>query len=113
MKGGVTELVARGVRFTDNDVLPFDTIILATGYRAAVGLLDGSVQLDSCGFPLRTDEVTSADQPNLYFVGHNPDVRGGLYRIARDAALAAARVRSALDGTPRTPTERRQRRSEK
>ena len=35
LKGSVTELVANGVRFADHDVLPIDTIILATGYPSS------------------------------------------------------------------------------
>ena len=107
MKRGAVDLVPGAVRCADGDVLPIDTVILATGYRAAVGFLSGVARLDGCGFAMRTDAVTSADHPGLYFVGHNPDIRGGLYRIGRDARLAAARIRSSLDGTQRTPTERR------
>jgi hypothetical protein len=36
--------------------------------------------------------VTSADQPHLYFVGHNYDATGGIANIARDARLVAARL---------------------
>lgn len=113
LKGGVSELVATGVRFSDGAAAPIDTIILATGYRAAVGFLDDPVRLDHCGFARRSDAVTSADQPNLYFVGHTPDTRGGLYRIARDATVAAARIKATLDDTRRRSTERRRRHNEK
>jgi hypothetical protein len=106
LKREVVEFVPDGVRFADGETASFDTVILATGYRAGIGFLGDAVRRDSCGLPLRTDDVTSADQPNLYFVGHNPDVRGGLYRIGRDAKLAAERVRSGLDGARQRATER-------
>jgi hypothetical protein len=48
--------------------------------------------VDERGFALRTDRVTSADQPDLYFVGHNYDATGGLFNIARDAPLVAERI---------------------
>ena len=53
------------------------------------GVLGNLIRTDSCGFALRTDRVTSADQPNLYFVGHNYDTRGALRNIAQDARLVA------------------------
>jgi thioredoxin reductase len=113
LKGQVIELVPGAVRFADGETIPFETVVLATGYRAAIGFLGDSVRRNPCGFALRTDEVTSADHPGLYFVGHNPDVRGALYRIGRDARVAAQRVRSALDDRRRRTTERGQRSNER
>ena len=52
----------------------------------------GLVETDSCGFAARHDRVVSADQPALYFVGHNYDTRGGLRNIGEDARLAASRI---------------------
>ena len=43
--------------------------------------------------------VASADQPRLYFVGHNYDATGGLTNIRRDAPLAAEAVKNALSRT--------------
>ena len=74
-----------GARFDDGSEQAFDEVILATGYRAALGFLGGAIRLDACGFASRRDRVASADQPDLYFVGHNYDMRGGLFNIARDA----------------------------
>lgn len=85
-----------GVRFSDDSVEPFDDVILATGYRPALQPLDGVVRTDPRGFALRTDRVTSADRPRLFFVGHNYDVTGGLWNIRRDAPLAARRVRDVV-----------------
>jgi len=92
VRGAVGEFTDRGVRFADGSAEPFDDVIFATGFTAALGPLGGLVRTDAKGFALRTDRVTSADQPNLYFVGHNYDSTGGLYNIRRDAGIAAARI---------------------
>jgi cation diffusion facilitator CzcD-associated flavoprotein CzcO len=95
LKTGVAEFTGGGVRFTDGSEEPYDVVILATGYRAAVGPLGDIVRLDGCGFAARRKRVVSADQPGLYFVGHNYDARGGLRNIAQDARLAARLIREA------------------
>jgi lysine/ornithine N-monooxygenase len=105
LKGGVSEFTASGVRFADDSAEPFDAVILATGYRAAVGMMGKVIRLDDCGFALRRERVVSVDQPDLYFVGHNYDIRGRLFNIGRDARLAAERITSARRDRSRTPTE--------
>jgi hypothetical protein len=92
LKTGVAAFTDLGVRFTDGSEEPFDAVILATGYRAALGPLGNRVRLDGCGFAARTGRVVSVDQPGLYFVGHNYDSRGGLRNIAQDARLAASLI---------------------
>ena len=113
LKRGVAEFTAVGVRFSDDSEEAFDTVILATGYRAAVGMLRDVARLDGCGFGLRRDRVVAVDQPDLYFVGHNYDLRGGLFNIGRDAPLVARRITSARRETSRTSTEKLRRRSER
>ena len=80
------------VRFTDGTERHFDDVILATGFSAALGILRGTIRLDERGFARRSDRVTSADHPGLFFVGQNYDSSGGLFNIARDAPLAAEKV---------------------
>jgi cation diffusion facilitator CzcD-associated flavoprotein CzcO len=92
VRGGVVALTESGARFTDGVEETFDDVILATGFTAALAPLGNLVRTDAKGFAVRTDRVTSADQPNLYFVGHSYDSTGGLYNIKRDAALAAERI---------------------
>jgi cation diffusion facilitator CzcD-associated flavoprotein CzcO len=92
LKRGVGELTARGARFEDGSEEPFDQVILATGYQAAVGLFGDLVRLDPCGFAMRRDRVISIDQPDLYFVGHNYDTRGGLRNIAADSRRTAGAI---------------------
>jgi cation diffusion facilitator CzcD-associated flavoprotein CzcO len=113
LKGGVADFTAAGVRFIDNSEQPFDAVILATGYRAAVGMLRGLIHLDDCGFPMRRHKVVSVDQPSLYFVGHNYDIRGGLFNIGRDAQLAAGWIKAAVHDKSRTSIGTRPRPYEK
>jgi cation diffusion facilitator CzcD-associated flavoprotein CzcO len=97
LRGGLTAFTPEGVRFRDGSEQPFDNVILATGYRAALGFLEGVVGVDPCGFASRRGRVVSLDHPGLVFVGHNYDARGGLYNISIDAPLAAREIRRALD----------------
>jgi indole-3-pyruvate monooxygenase len=99
LRPGVSEFTTAGVRFSDGREEPFDTVLLATGYRAALGMLDAGVRRDQCGFAVRHHRVVSSDYQRLYFVGHNYDVAGGLRNIAEDARLAARLIAAELDGT--------------
>ena len=92
VRGAVVALTESGARFMDGVEEPFEDVILATGFAAALGPLGDLVRTDAKGFAVRTDRVTSADQPHLYFVGHSYDSTGGLYNIRRDSALAAERI---------------------
>jgi cation diffusion facilitator CzcD-associated flavoprotein CzcO len=96
VRGGVTALTESGARFVDGVEEPFDDVILATGFTAALAPLEHLVRTDAKGFAVRTDRVTSADQPHLYFVGHSYDATGGLNHIRRDSALAAERIAASL-----------------
>ncbi|HET9373027.1 MAG TPA: hypothetical protein VFO19_22350, partial [Vicinamibacterales bacterium] len=88
-----------GVEFADGRAERFDAVILATGFRAALGLLGDAVTRDPCGFARRIDLVTSADRGGLFFVGHNYGLRGGLLNISRDGPLAARGVARYLAAT--------------
>src|SRR2546426_9289074 len=81
VRGGVAGFTEDGARFADGAFAPFDDVILATGFAPALEFLGDAVRRDAKGFALRDDRVTSADQPKLYFVGHNYDATGGLYNI--------------------------------
>ena len=97
VSSGIKEFTATGAVFTDGREAPFDQVMLATGYKAAVGALGNLVRLDECGFAARRRRVVSVDQPDLYFVGHNYDVRGGLRNIALDARRAARLIAGSSD----------------
>jgi lysine/ornithine N-monooxygenase len=95
VRGGVERLTMRGAHFADGktpDELPFDVVILATGFAPALEPLGQLVRVDQKGFALRRDRVASADHEDLYFVGHNYDSTGGLFNIKRDAIEVAKRV---------------------
>ncbi|HET7706817.1 MAG TPA: NAD(P)/FAD-dependent oxidoreductase [Thermoanaerobaculia bacterium] len=96
LRGGIERVTRDGVVFADGREEPFDEIILATGYRAALEFLGSTVTTDDRGFAKRTDRVTSADQPGLFFVGHNYDSTGALFNIRRDARLCGTAVRRFL-----------------
>jgi cation diffusion facilitator CzcD-associated flavoprotein CzcO len=89
VKPGIQEFTAAGAAFVDGSHDAFDTIMFATGYRAAIGILGEQVRMDDCGFAARRSRVVSSDQPALYYVGHNHDVRGGLRNISLDARASA------------------------
>lgn len=93
LRGGIEGLGAEGVTFVDGETVPFDDVILATGYRPALGPVEGLVRTDPDGFALRSDRVASTDRPSLYFIGHNYDATGGLSNIRRDAPLVAEHVK--------------------
>ena len=92
VKGDIAAFTTGGVTFADGTVGQFDEVIFATGFRAALGMFGDAIQLDPCGFGRRRKRVVSMDQPDLYFVGHNPDVRGGIFMIGRDARRAARMI---------------------
>lgn len=95
VKPGLVEITTDGARFVDGSIEAYDDVILATGFAPALGPLGDLVRTDAKGFALRTARITSVDQPNLYFVGHNYDATGGLYNIRVDARLAAERIAGA------------------
>ena len=94
VRPGVAELTETGVRFTDGVEEPFDDIIFATGFTPALSPLGGRVRTDTRGFALRTDRVTSADQPDLYFVGHSYDCHGWIVQHSSRCELAARIARA-------------------
>ncbi len=96
LRPAVAGFGAETVRFADGGEERFDVVLLATGYRAALGLLGDLVRRDTCGFAARSDRITSRDQRGLYFVGQNYDTRGGLYNIRLDSRTAAKRIARAI-----------------
>jgi hypothetical protein len=89
LRRGIRAFTRSGIEFEDGTEEPFDQVILATGYRAAVGPVCRLIRVDECGFATRHGRVESADHANLYFVGHNYDMRGGLRNISQDAQITA------------------------
>jgi hypothetical protein len=99
VRGGL-ELTGCGARFPDGSEEPFDEVMLATGYRAALGALNGLITIDDCGFARRRGRVRSAEHSDLFFVGHNYDLRGALRNISRDASTVARAISRLPAGPP-------------
>ena len=91
-RGELSHLSADAAIFADGSSAPFDVVILATGFAPALGMLGTLITRDARGFAIRRDRVASADQPGLYFVGHNYDATGGIANIRRDAVLVARNI---------------------
>ena len=89
--GAIERFTPTGVLFTDGHEAAFDAVILATGYRPALGYLADAVPLDANGRP-NLDGVRSLDAPHLYFVGMNYNIRGTLFTIAHEAPLVARMI---------------------
>lgn len=90
---GIALLTARGVRFADGSEHPFDTILLATGYKPALqGLLPSQpLPLDARGLP--TVLHGEGALAGLHFVGFDIRQPGGLLRtIGLEAERVAARI---------------------
>lgn len=99
VRGAISRLTSSGAVFADGKTpaeVPFDVVILATGFAAALAPLGQLIRVDSKGFALRRDRVASADHDGLYFVGHNYDATGGLFNIAHDARLVARHIAATL-----------------
>ena len=87
-RGGIKEFTEGGVVYENGATEDFDDVILATGFRSALGMFDGAISLDERGFA-RRDGVVSVDHPDLYSVGHNYGTIGGLRNIYYDSQLTA------------------------
>lgn len=92
--GTIERFMQSGVVFGDGTRASFDHVILATGFRPALGPLGDLIRRDERGFPLRIDNVTSADQPDLWYVGMRYDSTGAIANINADARTVARAVGS-------------------
>ena len=89
--GTIDRLDRTGAEFSDRTHHEFDHVIMATGFAPALGPLGTLVRRDDRGFALRTDNVTSADQPNLFFVGMRYDTTGAINNIKVDSQQVGRR----------------------
>lgn len=90
--GTIERLDRTGAVFSDGTRREFDHIIMATGFAPALGPLGSLVRRDERGFALRTDNVTSADHPNLFFVGMRYDTTGAINNIKVDSKEVGRRL---------------------
>lgn len=89
--GSIERFTPTGLHFTDGHEEPYDTVIMATGYRPALGYLRDILTLDATGLPA-CDGPQVKGVPNLYIVGRRYDLLGTLYNIAHEAPAAAAAI---------------------
>lgn len=82
---GVDALDEETVRFSDGTTRPFDVLVLATGYTAALDeYLECAAQVvDHRGYPKVHAEESS--MPGLYFLGYRNPPTGQLFDIHREA----------------------------
>lgn len=92
---GIKHINAKTVTFTDDRELPFDAIILATGYRPALAsmLSDelSATVLNERGYPKKL----WFDEPalrGLYFVGFAIPITGVLYHLTLDSEKIAKHI---------------------
>lgn len=85
---GLVRLSAHDVHFADGRVVPFDAIVLATGFKPDWRALlpDEPEIFDAQGLPRVSDGPPAA--PGLYFLGARPVATGEL----REIALGAKRI---------------------
>ncbi|GAB2541136.1 flavin-containing monooxygenase [Spirosoma aerophilum] len=92
---GVDRINAKTVTFTDGRELPFEAIILATGYRpglsAVIGERLSAKVLNERGYPKRLwfDEP---DVQGLYFLGFTIPITGVLYHLNLDSEKVANHI---------------------
>ena len=88
---GITRFTETGVVFEDGRELPFDVVVLATGYRTGIDeFLDGAQEvLDGRGHPRVYGEEAA---PGLYFVGYRNPITGQLHDIALEAQRVADHI---------------------
>jgi cation diffusion facilitator CzcD-associated flavoprotein CzcO len=88
IRPGIARFTEAGVVFTDGSEARFDAVILATGFRAALGDLLPGIRgvLDAAGTPLVSGGRTAA--PGLYFCGFRITSGGGI----REAGIESGRI---------------------
>ncbi|MDX2249050.1 MAG: NAD(P)/FAD-dependent oxidoreductase [Bacteroidia bacterium] len=90
----VDRFTEEGVRFIDGKTYPFDSVILATGYRALIRefIENPEPLLDSYGLPKQA--VAEGDYRGLYFVGFDNYKLGGILgTIYNDSEVVAETIR--------------------
>jgi len=84
----IEQLSNNGVHFNNGDTINFDSIILATGYKAKVEDLieNGNELIDNLGFPKKP--IATAQHKGLFFIGFDVYKLGGIFgTIGNEAEL--------------------------
>lgn len=91
VKPALARFTESGAVFADGSELPFDAVVLATGYRPGlVDIVAVPGALDEDGYP--RDWKGGGAHPGLYFVGYEDVSTGLLRKIALQAQAVAADV---------------------
>lgn len=100
--GPLRQFSGNTAEFADGTRQPFDTVVLATGYRFTMPFLPAEVARASGGQPL-ADRNESRSWPGLYFIGipcGRTVASEFLHGMASDAPRLARRVAARLAATP-------------
>jgi cation diffusion facilitator CzcD-associated flavoprotein CzcO len=96
---GLERLVGDVAHFRDGRSAPFDALVLATGYRPALGPVAHALTFDGEGRPLLDRYARATTNPRLVCVGYTyPTTEGWLQVLGRVAA-------SAVDGILALPRD--------
>ena len=90
VKPGIERLTPEGVRFVDGSEAPFDSVVLATGYRADVQRLFPETPIPSDARGLPDETIGRGVRAGLAFVGFDLKAGGVLRRIGLQAETVAA-----------------------
>lgn len=94
---GIERFVHTGIRFADGCELPFDAVILATGFRPSLQFIHGGIRFDKRGRPLVNHQWRSVANERLFCVGFEyPTTEGWIQAISRVAGEAAAGIADTL-----------------
>ena len=97
--GGVDRFTNQGVVFQDGSRVVVDAVVLATGYRAAIGdfLVGWEAVCDGSGTPWTSGAPTAL--PGLYFCGMYVSPAGMLREIGIEAARISTHIDRQLAGS--------------
>ena len=92
VRPGISSFTGEGVRFDNERGEPFDAVIMATGFGAAVGGLfpQAPVPVDGKGLPLQL--AGEGPLEGAYFVGYDVRQPGGLLRTIGQQAQQVAQL---------------------
>jgi indole-3-pyruvate monooxygenase len=95
---GIETFTENGCVFVDGTELPFDVVVLATGYRPSVDafLDDASRYLNKRGYPIALG--AKAKHPGPYFVGFGNPPTGQIFEINLHGRAVAAKIAKAQRG---------------